>query len=46
MPSERMISVVGCHAEGEVGRVITGGVLPPPGATMFDKFSIEPRRSA
>jgi proline racemase len=32
-----MISVVGCHAEGEVGDVITGGVLPPPGATMMDK---------
>ena len=37
MQSERIISVVGCHAEGEVGRVITGGVLPPPGATLFDK---------
>src|SRR6185503_6882526 len=33
----RMISVVGCHAEGEVGDVIVGGVLPPPGATMFEK---------
>lgn len=31
------ITVVGCHAEGEVGRVITGGVLPPPGDTLFDK---------
>ena len=29
---DRIITVVGCHAEGEVGRVITGGVLPPPGA--------------
>src|SRR4051794_18245106 len=34
---ERMISVVGCHAEGEVGDVIVGGVLPPAGATMFEK---------
>jgi trans-L-3-hydroxyproline dehydratase len=33
----RMISVVGCHAEGEVGDVIVGGVLPPPGAAMMDK---------
>jgi proline racemase len=32
-----MISVVGCHAEGEVGDVIVGGVLPPAGETMFDK---------
>ncbi len=34
---ERTVTVVGCHAEGEVGRVITGGVLPPPGETIFDK---------
>src|SRR4051794_11047540 len=34
---ERMISVVGCHAEGEVDDVIVGGVLPPAGATMFEK---------
>jgi trans-L-3-hydroxyproline dehydratase len=34
---KRIITVVGCHAEGEVGDVITGGVLPPPGATMLDK---------
>ena len=25
-----MLSVVGCHAEGEVGDVIVGGFLPPP----------------
>lgn len=34
-----MITVVGAHAEGEVGRVITGGVLPPPGRTMFERMS-------
>lgn len=33
-----MITVVGAHAEGEVGRVITGGVLPPRGATMFERM--------
>jgi trans-L-3-hydroxyproline dehydratase len=33
----RIIFVVGCHAEGEVGDVITGGVLPPAGATMLEK---------
>jgi proline racemase len=32
-----MISVVGCHAAGEVGDVIVGGVLPPAGDTMFEK---------
>ncbi|MDH3604456.1 MAG: proline racemase family protein, partial [Candidatus Tectomicrobia bacterium] len=37
MRLSRTITVVGCHAEGEVGRVITGGVLPPPGHTLFDK---------
>lgn len=34
---EKVITVVGCHAEGEVGRVVTGGVLPPPGETLFEK---------
>ncbi|MGC1303924.1 MAG: proline racemase family protein, partial [Caulobacteraceae bacterium] len=34
----RMISVVGCHAEGEIGDVIIGGVLPPAGGTMFEKM--------
>lgn len=38
MMFSRSISVVGCHAGGEVGDVIVGGVLPPPGATMFDKM--------
>ena len=34
----RLISVVGCHAEGEIGDVIVGGVLPPAGDTMFAKM--------
>ena len=29
------IEIVGCHAEGEVGDVIVGGVAPPPGATLW-----------
>ena len=33
----RVLNVVDCHAEGEVGRVVTGGVDQVPGATMFDK---------
>ena len=37
MHTRRTITVIGCHAEGEVGDVITGGVLPPAGATMLDK---------
>lgn len=38
MHSIRSISVVGCHSEGEIGDVIVGGILPPEGATMFDKM--------
>ena len=35
MAGKRIIAVVGCHAEGEQGDVITGGVLPPAGDTMM-----------
>ncbi|MBS7537673.1 trans-3-hydroxy-L-proline dehydratase [Ancylobacter lacus] len=35
MRSARVIHVVGCHAEGEVGDVIVGGVAPPPGDTVW-----------
>lgn len=38
MHFNRLITVVGAHAEGEVGRVITGGVLPPRGRSMFEKM--------
>ncbi|HKS06778.1 MAG TPA: proline racemase family protein [Gemmatimonadaceae bacterium] len=38
MNPRRVISVVGCHAEGEVGDVIVGGVLPPAGATLFEQM--------
>lgn len=33
----KAFTVVGCHAAGEVGNVITGGVLDVPGDTMFAK---------
>ena len=33
-----MIQAVDAHAAGEPGRVIVGGVLDVPGATMFDKM--------
>ena len=36
MHAQRMISVVGCHAEGEVGDVVIGGILPPAGDTVFE----------
>jgi proline racemase len=38
MRTRRIIQVIGCHAEGETGDVIVGGVAPPPGATMYDKM--------
>ena len=38
MRSRRMITVVGCHAGGEIGNVVVGGVLPPPGATVFEQM--------
>lgn len=33
----KTINVVGAHAEGEVGKVITGGVLPPPGHSLLEQ---------
>ena len=36
MKTSRNVTVVGCHAEGEVGRVVTSGVLPPPGDSLFE----------
>lgn len=35
MRSRTAIQVIGCHAEGEVGDVIVGGVPPPPGDTLW-----------
>jgi proline racemase len=35
MRSSKTIHVVSCHAEGEVGDVIVGGVAPPPGETLW-----------
>lgn len=34
---KRVITVVGAHAEGECGNVVTGGIVDIPGETMFDK---------
>src|SRR5471032_2051662 len=38
MRTRRSITVVGCHAGGEVGNVIVGGVLPPAGSTVFEQM--------
>lgn len=37
MRSSKTIHVVSCHAEGEVGDVIVGGVAPPPGDTLWEQ---------
>ncbi len=37
MRSGRIVHVVGCHAAGEVGDVIVGGVAPPPGDTLWEQ---------
>jgi proline racemase len=36
---KKTVSLVEAHAEGEVGRVVTGGVIDLPGATMLEKLS-------
>jgi proline racemase len=33
--TSKAIEIVSCHAEGEVGDVIVGGVAPPPGDTLW-----------
>jgi len=37
MRSSTSIHIIGCHAEGEVGDVIIGGVAPPPGTTIWEQ---------
>jgi trans-L-3-hydroxyproline dehydratase len=36
--SRRSITVVGCHAGGEVGNVVVAGVDPPAGATVHEQM--------
>ncbi len=37
MRTNRVIHTVSCHAEGEIGDVIVGGVAPPPGDTLWEQ---------
>lgn len=37
MRSCKTLHVISAHAEGEVGDVIVGGVLPPPGETLWEQ---------
>ncbi len=37
MRTSKLIHIVSCHAEGEVGDVIVGGVPAPPGETLWEQ---------
>src|SRR5215471_19262980 len=37
MRLDNVLQVVDSHAEGEISRIVTGGVIDVPGDTMFDK---------
>ena len=37
MRASRLVHIVECHAEGEVGDVIVGGVAPPPGDSLWEQ---------
>ncbi len=37
MRTSKVIHIVSCHAEGEVGNVIVGGVTAPPGDTIWEQ---------
>ncbi len=37
MQTRFVVHIVHCHAEGEVGDVIVGGVAPPPGETLWEQ---------
>jgi proline racemase len=37
MRSTKVVHIVSCHAEGEVGNVIVGGVTPPPGDSVWEQ---------
>jgi proline racemase len=37
-PARPVLTVVGCHAGGEIGNVVIAGVEPPPGDTAFEQM--------
>ena len=38
MRERRAVTVICCHAGGEVGNVVVGGVEPPPGETVYERM--------
>ena len=37
-PARPVLTVVGCHAGGEIGNVVVAGVEPPAGSTVFEQM--------
>lgn len=37
MRTDRIVHVVHCHAAGEVGDVVVGGIAPPPGSSLWEQ---------
>jgi proline racemase len=37
MRAAKVVHVISCQAEGEVGDVIVGGIAPPPGETLWEQ---------
>src|SRR4051812_2410831 len=35
-----VLTVVGCHAGGEIGNVVVAGVAAPPGETIFEQMQV------
>ena len=38
-PARPVLTVVGCHAGGEIGNVVVAGVEPPAGDTVFEQMA-------
>src|SRR5262249_54657013 len=38
MRASRMVTVIGCHAGGEIGNVVVGGVAAPPGESVYERM--------
>jgi proline racemase len=39
-PARPPLTVVGCHAGGEIGNVVVAGVEPPAGATAYEQMQV------
>lgn len=46
MRTDRIVHVVHCHAAGEVGDVVVGGIAPPPGNSIWEQSRFVARDEA